>query len=128
MTLQGIIIIDIVALLFMAGVLLLLRAGMIYAGYAALWICSTLGVAVLVSVPPLLAGFTSAVGAIFPVSALTLLAFIFIVVVLVLFSIKLTQLHERQTAIIQVLSLRALDEKERQTSAESDASRIPDAR
>jgi hypothetical protein len=128
MTLQGIIIIDIVALLFMAGVLLLLRAGMIYAGYAALWICSTLGVAVLVSVPPLLAAFTSAVGAVFPVSALTLLAFIFIVVVLVLFSIRLTQLHERQTAIIQVLSLRTLSEKESHTSAESDASRAPDVR
>ena len=113
MTLQGIILIDVVALLFVGFVLLLLRSGWIYAGYAALWIASSVGVALLVSVPSLLAFVTRAVGAIFPVSALTLLAFVLIFLVLILFSVKLTELHERQTELIQALALRALDERER---------------
>jgi hypothetical protein len=62
------------------------------------------------------------VGAVFPVSALTLLAFVLVFLVLVLFSVKLTELHERQTELIQVLSLRALEESERRAGAESDRS------
>jgi hypothetical protein len=113
MTLQGIILIDFLALLFIAFVLLLLRSGRIYAGYAALWIASGVGLAILISIPPLLAFVTKAVGAIFPVSALTLLAFVLIFLVLILFSVKLTELHERQTELIQALALRALHERER---------------
>jgi hypothetical protein len=118
MTLQGIILIDVLALLFVVFVLLLLRSGWIYAGYAALWIASSVGVALLVSVPSLLAFVTRAVGAIFPVSALTLIAFVLIFLVLILFSVKLTELHERQTELIQALALRALDERERRSEAE----------
>jgi hypothetical protein len=118
MTLQGIILIDVLALLFVVFVLLLLRSGWIYAGYAALWIASSVGVALLVSVPSLLAFVTRAVGAIFPVSALTLIAFVLIFLVLILFSVKLTELHERQTELIQALALRALDERERRSKAE----------
>jgi hypothetical protein len=112
MTPQGIILIDSLALLFIVFVLLLLRSGRIYAGYAALWIASSVGLAILISIRPLLAFVTDAVGAIFPVSALTLLAFVLIFLVLILFSVKLTELHERQTTLIQALALRALDERE----------------
>jgi len=122
MTLQGIILIDFLALLFVAGVLFLLRSGRIYAGYAALWIGSTLVLATLVSIPPLLALVTTMVGAVFPVSALTLLAFVLTFLVLVLFSVKLTELHERQTELIQVLSLRALEESERRATLARDRS------
>ena len=116
MSLHGVIIIDLLAVLFIAGVLYLMQAGWLYASYAALWIGSTLALATLVSVPPLLAFVTSAVGAVIPVSALTLLAFILIVLVLVLFSVKLTELHERQTTLIQALALQALDDRERRAS------------
>jgi hypothetical protein len=64
-------------------------------------------------VPPLLSAVTRAVGAVFPVSALTLLGFVLIVLVLVLFSVKLTELHERQTTLIQSLALLALERAER---------------
>lgn len=117
MTQQGILLIDFLAVLFVAGVLFLLRSGRIYAGYAALWITSTLALAVLISVPPLLALVTAMVGAVFPVSALTLLAFVLIFVVLVLFSVKLTELHERQVELIQQLSLRALEESDGRADA-----------
>jgi hypothetical protein len=113
MSLQGIVVIDVVALLFIVFVFALLRVGRIYAGYAAMWIGSATAVAILVSTPPLLSTVTSAVGAIFPVSALTLLAFVVIFLVLVLFSVKLTELHERQTTLIQSLALAALEREER---------------
>lgn len=109
---RGIILIDGIALLFVVFVFLLLRSGRIYAGYAALWIASTMGLAILVSVPPLLAMVTRAVGAIIPVSALTLLGFLLVFLVLVLFSVKLTELHERQTSLIQALALRSLEQAE----------------
>lgn len=125
MTLQGIFLIDFLALLFVAGVLFLLRSGRIYAGYAALWITSTLALAVLISVPPLLGLVTAMVGAVFPVSALTLLAFVLIFVVLVLFSVKLTELHERQIELIQKLSLRALEDSEGPSDATSGSPRRP---
>jgi hypothetical protein len=122
MTLRGVIIIDILAILFIGVVLLLLRGGRLYASYGALWIGSTLGLMLLVSVPSLLAIVTTTVGAVFPVSALTLLAFVLIVLVLVLFSVKLTELHERQTTLIQALALQALDNRERQAGDEGPGS------
>ena len=127
MTLQGVIIIDFLALLFIVGVLYLLRSGWLYASYAALWIGSALVVGILVSAPPLLALVTAALGAVIPVSALTLLAFLLIVLVLVLFSVKLTELHERQTTLIQALAIRELDERERRDVAGADRP-APDTR
>ncbi len=128
MTLRGVIIIDILALLFIAFVLLLLRSGRLYASYAALWIGSTLTVGILVSVPPLLAAVTSALGAVFPVSALTLLAFVLIGLVLVLFSVKLTELHERQTTLVQSLALQALERSERGSATDAPDAGPPVAR
>jgi len=122
MSLQGVIIIDVLAVLFIAGILFLMRSGWLYASYAALWIVSTLALAILVSVPPLLTRVTSALGAEIPVSALTLLAFALIVLVLVLFSVKLTELHERQTSLIQALALQALDDRERHAPVEGNDS------
>lgn len=113
MTQQGVLIIDVLALLFVMGVVHLMRSGWLYASYGALWIGTAIMVAVLVSVPPLLDRVTRALGAVFPVSALTLLAFVMIVLILVLFSVKLTELHERQTTLIQALALQAIDERER---------------
>jgi hypothetical protein len=120
MTLHGVIIIDLLALLFLLVVVYLMRSGWLYASYAALWIGTAVAVAVLVSVPPLLNRVTWALGAVFPVSALTLLAFVLILLVLVLFSVKLTELHERQTTLIQALGLRALDDRERDARGGDD--------
>jgi hypothetical protein len=113
MSQQGIVLIDVIALLFIVFVFALLRLGRIYAGYAAMWIGSAIMLSILVSTPPILAFVTRAVGAIFPVSALTLIAFVVIFLVLVLFSVKLTELHERQTTLVQSLALAALEREER---------------
>jgi hypothetical protein len=51
---------------------------------------------------------TKAVGAIFPVSALSLLAFVFIFLVLIFFSIQLSTLSARQAELTQTLALHEL--------------------
>jgi hypothetical protein len=113
MSVHGILLIDLLGLGLILMILRLVRLGRLYAGYAALWIASTASLIVLVSLPSLLGLVTRALGAVFPVSALTLLAFIFMFLVLVLFSVKLTVLTERQTELIQRLALRELEAKER---------------
>lgn len=112
MSIHGIVLIDVFGVALVLLILQLVRTGKLYAGYAALWIVSTSSLIVVVSLPPLLAFVTRALGAVFPVSALTLLAFIFMFLVLVLFSVKLTVLTERQTELIQELALRDLQDEE----------------
>jgi hypothetical protein len=109
MSIQGIVIIDVLGIALIAAIVQLVRTGRLYAGYAALWIFSVSCLIVLVSVPPLLALVTRALGAVFPVSALTLLAFCFMFLVLILFSVKLTVLAERHTQLIQALALREIE-------------------
>jgi hypothetical protein len=106
MTIQGIIVIDILGLFLIVLIINLARTQKLYIGYAAIWLLSTGGLIVAVSLPPLLDFITRAVGAIFPVSALTLLAFVFVFVLLIFFSVKLTALSERQAQLIQALALR----------------------
>jgi hypothetical protein len=122
MSVHGILLIDLLGLGLILMILRLVRLGRLYAGYAALWIASTASLIVLVSLPSLLGLVTRALGAVFPVSALTLLAFIFMFLVLVLFSVKLTVLTERQTELIQRLALRELEAKERRQEEPGSAS------
>jgi hypothetical protein len=105
---QGIILIDIVGAVLLVLIVQLVRKQRMFVGYGIIWLTATGGLMLVVSVPPLLALVTRAVGALFPVSALTLLAFVFIIVVLIFFSVKLTSLSAQQTELIQVLALRDL--------------------
>ena len=112
MSTQGIIIIDLVGLGLILLIVNLVRTQKLYVGYAVIWLFATAGLLAIVSVPPVLAFITSAVGAVFPASALTLLAFIFIISLLIFFSVKLTILSERQTELIQSLALKDLMARE----------------
>jgi len=108
MSTQGIIIIDIVGLALIALIINLVRTQKLYVGYAAIWLLSATGLLCIVSIPSLLDLVTAIVGAVFPVSALTLLAFVFMTIVLIFFSVKLTILSERQIELTQALALREL--------------------
>jgi Uncharacterized conserved protein (DUF2304) len=108
MTTQGIIIIDLAGLALIALIVNLVRTRKLYVGYAAIWLLSTAGLLLTVSIPALLDAVTEAAGAVFPVSALTLLALIFIIVMLIFFSVKLTTLSEHQTELIQTFALKDL--------------------
>jgi hypothetical protein len=111
---QGIVFIDIVGLSLIAFILHLVRTHKLHVGYALLWFLSLLILMITVSIPPLLNIVTIAVGAIFPASALSLLAFMFIFLVLVFISVQLSALSKRQIELIQSLALRELLKQEGQ--------------
>lgn len=103
MSLQGILLIDLVGVVFALWILNLVRTQRLHLGYALLWLAAVAGAALLVSLAPLRAFVTQAVGALFPASALALLAFAFIFFVLILFSVQLSGIASRQAEIVKAL-------------------------
>jgi hypothetical protein len=112
MTLQGVLVIDVFGIALTILIVHLVRRQKLHVGLGLLWLLTTIAAMTLVSVPSLLGAVTSAVGALFPASALSLMAFAFIVVVLIFFSVKLTSVSSRQTRILQVLALKELEARE----------------
>jgi hypothetical protein len=122
MTSQGIVVIDILGLGLSILIVNLVRTQKLYVGYALIWLLAVIGLMITISSPALLMLVTKAVGAIFPVSALSLLAFVFIFLVLIFFSIQLSALSARQAELTQTLALNELLRQEKQ--AEQDISRL----
>ncbi len=115
MSLQGIILIDLCGLALIAFIINLVRTQRLYTGYALVWLGSVVVAMLLVSNQPLLARVTTAMGAVFPASAMTLLAFVFIFVVLISISVQLSVLSRRQAELVQALALRELLAREGQS-------------
>lgn len=112
MSLHGILLIDLLGVILLVAILNLVRTSRLHAGYGAVWLLATAALMLVVSVRPLLHAVTRMVGAVFPASALSLLAFVFIFAVLILYSVRLSALSSRQTEIVQTLALRELLERE----------------
>ena len=108
MSIQGRIFIDIVGLFLMLAILNLIRTKKLHVAYAVVWFSALTGVMAIVSIPGLLSLLPKIVGAIFPASAISLIAFIFIFIVLIFFSVQLSILSSRQTELIQALAIRDL--------------------
>jgi hypothetical protein len=106
MTFQGIIILDVIGLLLLLWVLNLVRRERLYVGYGVIFVLAILGIIVLLSVPKLLIYVTHLVGAIFPTSALTLLALCFIVFLLVYVLTQVTLTSNRLAILVQELAIR----------------------
>jgi len=113
MSLHGILIIDLLGLVFAVWILNLVRTQRLHLGYALLWLAAVAGAMLLVSAAPLRALVTRAVGALFPASALALLAFAFIFFVLILFSVQMSALTRRQSELVKALAREAMREDER---------------
>jgi hypothetical protein len=108
MSIQGIILIDVLGLGFILLILNLIRTRKLHVGYAVVWFLAVAGMMLLVSIPPILEFLPRAVGAIFPASALSLLAFVFIFLMLIFFSVQLSVISSRQVALIQAMAVRGL--------------------
>lgn len=108
MSLQGILFIDLLGVVFALWILNLVRTRRLHLGYALLWLAAVVGAASIVSVAPLRAFITRAVGALFPASALALLAFAFIFFVLILFSVQVSALSRRQDELVKALGREAM--------------------
>lgn len=103
MSLHAILIIDLLGLVFALWILNLVRTRRLHLGYALLWLAAVAGAMLLVSVEGLRDLVTRAVGAIFPASALALLAFAFIFFVLILFSVQMSRIARRQDELVKAL-------------------------
>jgi uncharacterized protein DUF2304 len=110
MTIQGIVVLDLIGLILLLWVLNLVRRGRLYVGYGIIFVFAITGIVLLLSIPRMLTAVTHLVGAIFPTSALTLLALCFIVLLLVYILTQVTLVSNRLASLIQELAiLRARD-------------------
>jgi hypothetical protein len=109
---KGILVIDAFGLLLIALIVYLVSRQKLHVGFGLLWLLTTVGAMTLVSIARLRDAVTPAVGAVYPASALSLLAFVFVFVVLIFFSVKLTALSARQTRILQALALMEQETRE----------------
>jgi Uncharacterized conserved protein (DUF2304) len=115
MTLQGILLIDLLGLGFILLIINFVRTHRLYVGFGVIWLLAVTALMAMISIPPLLTFVTLAVGARFPASALSLLAFVFIFGILILFSVQFSVLSSRQIQLIQSLAIKGLIEEEELT-------------
>lgn len=121
MSTQGIILIDLVGIGLIILILNFVRTKKMHVGYAVIWCLAIAGMMVIISVPQLLSVVTIVVGAFYPASAMSLLAFLFIFIMLIFFSVQLSLLSERQSALIQTFALKEAEKEEITKEAEASA-------
>lgn len=119
MTLQGIVVLNLIAVALLLWVANLVRRGALYAGYGVIFILVTLSVMIVLSVPQLLSLLVRLVGAVFPVSALTLLALCFIVFMLVYILAQVTVLSNRLATLAQGLAIQQAKEQAERKASEA---------
>jgi len=116
MNIHGVLLLDLVGVFFTLAVLHLVRARQLTVPYGAVWCAAFALMIVVVSFRSLLDAVTRAVGAVYPASALTLLAFLLAFGMLIFFSVQLSKISARQVELAQEIGLRALrSEKVRDT-------------
>ena len=115
---RALLVLNFIGLFFLLWVLNLVRHGRLYVGYGVIFIAAILGTMVTLSIPKLLLGVTHLVGAIFPASALTLLALAFIALMLLYVLSQLTLVSNRLAVLIQELAIERGREAARFANAE----------
>ena len=113
MTTQGIIVLIAVGVTLLVWILDLVRRDRLYVGYGIILMVAILGALLLLAVPPLLGWTTRLVGALFPASALTLLALCFIVFMLVYILAQVTVVSNRLALLVQELAIRQAEQSPR---------------
>ena len=105
MTVQGTIVLDLIGLVLLLWVLNLVRRDYLYVGYGVILGFTILAAILILSVPGMLSFVTHLVGAIFPASALTLVALCFIVFMLVYVLTQVTLVSNRLAVVVQELAI-----------------------
>lgn len=113
--LRAVLVLNLMGLFLLLWILNLVRHSRLYVGYGVIFIAAILGTMVTLSVPQLLMGVTHLVGALFPASALTLLALAFIVLMLLYVLSQLTLVSNRLAVLIQELAIERGKESARAT-------------
>jgi hypothetical protein len=94
-----------ISVLLIIYVLDALRRKKINEEYCLWWICIMIATDFLVLNPPLLLKITHVIGALVPISTLTLFALVFIIAILIYFSMKISILTNQVRSLIQTVSL-----------------------
>lgn len=110
MTTQGNIVLWLVGLGYLLWIVSLTRRGKLYVGYAVIWVFWTILGLVVISFQPLLNFLTTLLGAVFPVSALSLLAFALLFAMQIYLLSQLSILSRRVALIARHVALTGLDE------------------
>lgn len=105
MTVQGVVILDLIGLLILLWLLNLIRRGRLYVGYGVIIMPAIVITMITISVRPLLTIVTRLLGAAFPASALTLLALGFLFLMLVYVLTQLTVVSNRVAVLVQELAI-----------------------
>lgn len=114
MSVHGVIFIDIVSLGFIILIVNLLRNHRLTQSFALIWLFAIASAMVIVTFPSVMELVTLAVGAIFPASAISLLAFVFIFLMLIVISMHISIISKRQVDLIQSMALFELSTKEQE--------------
>ena len=110
MTTQGDIVLWLVGLGYLLWIVNLTRRGKLYIGYTVIWVFWTVLGLLVITVQPLLLFLTSVLGAIYPVSALSLLAFALLFAMQVYLLSQLSILSRRVALIARYVALNNLEE------------------
>src|SRR4028118_1673383 len=124
MTIQGIIVLNLIGLVLLLWILNLVRRDRLYVGYGVMFVLIILSAVLVLSVPTLLTFITHLVGAVFPTSALTLIALCFIVFMLAYILTQVTLISNRVANLIQQLAIQQAKEQAAGKSRQEDNSVI----
>jgi len=105
MTTQGIVVLCLLGIALLLWVLNLVRRGRLYVGYGAVFIAAIFATILTLTFPPVLTTVSRMVGANLPASALSVLAFAFIVAMLVYILTQITLISNRLSAVVQELAI-----------------------
>jgi hypothetical protein len=120
MSIQGIILLDLIGILLMILTLNLIRTRRLHVVYGVIWSVAVVLMILIISIPPLLALVTMAVGATFPASAMTLLAFVLVFAMLIFFSMQISTVARRQIELAQAIALKEHSSEESSIRALND--------
>jgi len=111
MTIQGVVVLSFIGLALLLWILNLVRRDRLYVGYGVMFVLIIFSAIIVLAVPTLLTFITHLVGAIFPTSALTLLALCFILFMLVYILTQVTLISNRLTTVVQELAIHRAKEQ-----------------
>lgn len=112
MSIHGVVLLDLIGLSLIIVVVNLVRTRKLIVAYGVVWLTALAFMVLIVSFPPLLSLITRAVGAIYPASALTLLALGLAFGMLIFFSMQLSTISARQIELAQSWALSQLPAQE----------------
>jgi hypothetical protein len=111
-TIQGVLVVILIAVAYLLWMINLVRRGRLYVGYAVIWFWLAAITILIVAIPGLLFFVTDAVGALFPVSALTLLAFGFLFGMQIYLLSQMTIMSRRIQQIAQYIAIKENEDAE----------------